>query len=154
MNKQQATAEYTLPKSICTCGHIGDHNVEAMAPEELSMHAGVVGHGKCTEPGCNCERFSWSGWTDVFEHYIAQFPTDSSLGAGATEGASKYNLIAKRAVAEWEGWAVMVFYTDHPRVVSIMPQRRIDGNTKLSTGNKMYKPEMFYTDVSVLKNLR
>lgn len=43
------------PMSICSCGHTGDGR--------NSDHQDFFqsGHGKCNK--CNCEQFTWVGWT-------------------------------------------------------------------------------------------
>lgn len=63
--KQAFTQEYglRLPKSICTCGHVGDG--------ANSEHAGNIGHGKCKKKGCACVNFTWAGWTDYFKQKLA-----------------------------------------------------------------------------------
>jgi len=38
-------------KSVCLCGHRGDGSA--------AKHAGLIGHGPCTVPGCTCPKFSW-----------------------------------------------------------------------------------------------
>lgn len=38
-------------KSVCLCKHLGDGS--------KSEHAGLIGHGYCTVPGCLCPKFSW-----------------------------------------------------------------------------------------------
>jgi hypothetical protein len=38
-------------KSVCRCKHLGDGS--------KSEHAGLIGHGYCTVPGCRCQKFSW-----------------------------------------------------------------------------------------------
>ena len=38
-------------KSVCLCKHLGDGS--------KSEHAGLIGHGYCTVPGCRCPKFSW-----------------------------------------------------------------------------------------------
>ena len=35
---------------VCTCGHL------------KSQHAGLNGHGICTEEGCECAQFTWEKW--------------------------------------------------------------------------------------------
>ena len=46
------------PKSICACGHTGDGG--------RSQHKDTLqlGHGRCLSAGCNCQQFTWSGWTE------------------------------------------------------------------------------------------
>jgi hypothetical protein len=53
---------YDQPKSVCVCGHTGDGKESRHAPTDL----GTPGHGKCDEPGCSCEKFRWSEWTEDY----------------------------------------------------------------------------------------
>jgi hypothetical protein len=53
-----------VPKSICTCGHLGDG--------EGSAHAGPIGHGRCLVPGCGCTKFTWLRFTEQGEQLIEE----------------------------------------------------------------------------------
>lgn len=65
MTKAQIMASiWNGPKSVCTCGHLGDgHN---------SDHGGILGHGRCNVPGCKCTKFTWDRFTDNFQQAIDQ----------------------------------------------------------------------------------
>jgi hypothetical protein len=45
------------PKSMCKCGHSGD------GPESQHDPRYAEGHGPCHVEGCDCEQFTWAGWT-------------------------------------------------------------------------------------------
>lgn len=53
---------YEQPKSVCTCGHLGDG--------KQSEHAGLFGHGSCSHPGCACTKFTWARHTDAFTKHM------------------------------------------------------------------------------------
>jgi len=46
--------------SMCTCGHVGDVPSDATGKVVLpNTHAGLLGHGYCKMPGCDCGKFTW-----------------------------------------------------------------------------------------------
>lgn len=55
-------------RSVCSCGHLGDG--------DDSQHLGVGtpfgagGHGACTVPGCECQKFTWVGWKPEAEAFM------------------------------------------------------------------------------------
>lgn len=62
--KQEVARKYSEgnPKSHCRCTHTGDG--------QNSQHAGALGHGYCTVPGCDCPMFSWKDWTPEFKQTL------------------------------------------------------------------------------------
>lgn len=72
---QQVSEEYTktTPKSVCKCGHLGDG-----ANSHHEDTAFEAGHGPCRDPGCDCGRFSWRGFTSAFQAVLdeAMKPTE------------------------------------------------------------------------------
>lgn len=59
MKTNQLPSEYQSPKSWCFCGHQGDG--------PASQHGGINGHGACKVEGCDCQQFTWKGWTKDFQ---------------------------------------------------------------------------------------
>jgi len=57
--------EHLAPHSICTCGHTGDGPDSDHSSSRL-----VLGHGRCTVPGCQCQQFTWRAWTPEFQEKI------------------------------------------------------------------------------------
>lgn len=57
---------YPAPKSICQCGHNGD------GPD--SNHGGLLGHGACNMPGCDCKKFMWKKFLIGFEDWVKRQP--------------------------------------------------------------------------------
>lgn len=57
-------ATFQGPKSVCTCGHVGD------GPG--SAHAATIapGHGPCIIEGCDCQKFSFARYTPEFERFM------------------------------------------------------------------------------------
>jgi hypothetical protein len=63
---------YVGPRSICTCGHTGDHKLSdppgGSSKERPAgyrgQHNGSQGHGSCFE--CDCVKFTWAGYTPEF----------------------------------------------------------------------------------------
>lgn len=56
--------QYQKAKSWCFCGHMGD------GPD--SAHLGFNGHGACSMEGCDCEQFTWKGFTKYYQRLIDQ----------------------------------------------------------------------------------
>lgn len=53
------------PKSICTCGHLGDG--------ARSQHIGFGGHGSCIFDGdACCNKFSWKKWHPEYVAYMKE----------------------------------------------------------------------------------
>ena len=51
------------PKSVCTCGHLGDG--------ARSQHTGFGGHGSCIfDGGSCCEKFTWKAWHPDYVVYM------------------------------------------------------------------------------------
>ena len=63
--------QVAYPKSVCQCGHSGD------GPDSDHGSANAVtsqlqpGHGKCSVPGCKCEQFTWSDFTEQYKGALA-----------------------------------------------------------------------------------
>jgi len=55
-------------KSFCECGHTGDG--------DNSQHAGLLGHGPCKHPNCNCVKFTWVTFVPEYEKQIAKLKDD------------------------------------------------------------------------------
>jgi hypothetical protein len=51
INAFRRSAGIKPARSRCYCGHTGDGNP--------SQHYGLVGHGPCSLPGCECKKFTW-----------------------------------------------------------------------------------------------
>ena len=62
MKAQVMASIWAGPKSLCTCGHLGDG--------KDSDHGGILGHGRCNVPGCSCAKFTWARFTNVFQEAI------------------------------------------------------------------------------------
>lgn len=60
------------PKSICTCGHSGDGPDSDHGSDNEILSQVCPGHGRCTVPGCECERFTWAGFLPKFEQQLAK----------------------------------------------------------------------------------
>jgi hypothetical protein len=69
---QELLSEFkrTQPKSLCYCKHTGDG--------ANSEHAGVIGHGPCTVPGCKCAKFTWAKWRPLYKKLIEK--TRAAIG--------------------------------------------------------------------------
>ena len=65
--QQAQPAVFYGARSLCTCGHTGD----SFPDGSKTQHAGMVGHGKCTMPGCNCVKFTWARFTDEYRIDVA-----------------------------------------------------------------------------------
>ena len=52
-------AAWRGPRSVCICGHTGDGS------DSDHMDLLSKGHGPCRE--CDCQRFTWAGFTQKFE---------------------------------------------------------------------------------------
>lgn len=52
------------PKSVCRCGHLGDG--------ARSDHGGLIGHGPCAKPGCDCGKFTWDRWAADLQIALAR----------------------------------------------------------------------------------
>lgn len=66
-------------RSVCSCGHLGDG--------EDSQHLGTGippfvsgGHGACTVPGCECQRFTWVRWKPEAEAWLKEQEGKSKPG--------------------------------------------------------------------------
>jgi len=57
------------PKSICQCGHSGDGPDSDHATDKGMMNL-APGHSRCTVPGCDCQRFTWAGFSPEYEKQL------------------------------------------------------------------------------------
>jgi hypothetical protein len=71
----EKSMEYSsqFPKSVCSCKHSGDG-----ANSFHGDNALILGHGACVVIGCECQKFSWSSWSEGFKLFISK-PKVSSL---------------------------------------------------------------------------
>jgi len=62
---------WTGPRSVCTCGHSGDVSAEeAFKNLVQTEHGGLIGHGPCKVPGCDCRKFTWAKFLPAFERTL------------------------------------------------------------------------------------
>lgn len=71
---QEFTHEYAkkAPKSFCSCGHTGDG---ANSEHKDTVQAG---HGACAASDCDCKKFSWAKYTDMFQRALLVVGGDKS----------------------------------------------------------------------------
>lgn len=62
----KATGTYPFARSKCTCGHRGDMVMGGSGSE----HRGLMGHGSCVVPGCDCTKFTWKSFTPGFQEWL------------------------------------------------------------------------------------
>ena len=62
--QKQLCSTWRGPKSVCTCGHLGDGSD--------SDHGPFDGHGACRVEGCDCQQFTWAGWNEQFQGALDQ----------------------------------------------------------------------------------
>lgn len=60
-------SDFHGPKSKCTCGHTDIEHGSKLTTDYrvVSSH-----HGGCLVDGCNCQQFTWAGFTKEFETYL------------------------------------------------------------------------------------
>ena len=61
--------EYTGPRSLCSCGHLGDGPNSDHGASDL----GTPGHGKCNK--CDCKIFSWNKFTNEYQKHLNENKT-------------------------------------------------------------------------------
>ena len=55
---------YLGPRSLCRCGHEGDGY-----PSHHESYNGSAGHGVCSVEGCDCNQFTFAGFTRAFADF-------------------------------------------------------------------------------------
>lgn len=67
------TSTWAGPRSICTCGHLGDGRDSDHAPH---FPGSMDGHGPCRVKGCKCKHFTWQSWSAEFSNALDALSED------------------------------------------------------------------------------
>lgn len=67
--RQEVSAKYKGPRSLCMCGHHGD-GVGIDSGGNVNDHGGFLGHGYCTYIDCKCDKFTFKNFTPEFQSVV------------------------------------------------------------------------------------
>lgn len=59
-----SASKVLVPKSFCQCGHTGD------GPNSEHDDTVQAGHGACKASDCDCPKFSWARFTDLYRRIV------------------------------------------------------------------------------------